>query len=281
MPPLLPSCTPVPSSAIRVDCPGPIVVLTVVTFAFLSTSRQFVSVCGVVERLASTTTSRTGRIDQRALDIDRGRGDGRRRWWWWRSSGYELAERRRARSGVTGGVGRNPLRLETEKETEIPIGKLQDQSAVVKHAVVGGVLPDVALVHVDVVNPVETIRVAELGIDWFVQVLIEFRAECVDLAVGRLALVEIQGQEVLQVVAARAARWRQRSAGVVVSDARSGWPASGSTTQNATFEPPSDCTLTAIRHGWPESSRARTCRCGVDALSSRLYLSGRARSTPY
>ena len=37
---------------------GPIVVLIVVTLAFLSTSRQFVSVCGVVERLASTTTSR-------------------------------------------------------------------------------------------------------------------------------------------------------------------------------------------------------------------------------
>jgi hypothetical protein len=58
---------------------------------------------------------------------------------------------------------------------------------------------------VDVVNPVKTIRVAELGIDRFVQVLIEFRAECLDFAAGHLALVEIQGQEVLQVVAARAA----------------------------------------------------------------------------
>ena len=47
-----------PSSAISVDCPVPIVVLIVVAFAFLSTKRQFVSVCGVVERLAITTTSR-------------------------------------------------------------------------------------------------------------------------------------------------------------------------------------------------------------------------------
>ena len=87
----------------------------------------------------------------------------------------------------------------------ISIGKLQDQSAVVKDAVVAGVLPDVALVHVDVVDAVQTVGVAELGVDRLVQVLIELRAEREDLTAGRLALVEIQRQKVLQVVAARAA----------------------------------------------------------------------------
>jgi hypothetical protein len=131
---------------------------------------------------------RAARIDQRALDIDCGRGDCRR--WRW-CPGKELADRRRAGRGVARGIGRNPLRLETQEETEIPIGKLQDQSAVVKHAVVAAVLTNVTLVHVDVMNAVETVCVAELGIDRLVQVLIKLRAERVDLAAGRLALVEI------------------------------------------------------------------------------------------
>ncbi len=60
-----------------------------------------------------------------------------------------------------------------------------------KHAVVTAVLTNVTLVHVDVMNAVETVRVAELGIDRLVQVPIKLRAERVDLAAGRLALVEI------------------------------------------------------------------------------------------
>jgi hypothetical protein len=44
----------------------------------------------------------------------------------------------RVRRGIADGVGRNPLGLEAQKQTEIPVGKLQDQSAVVKRAVVSG-----------------------------------------------------------------------------------------------------------------------------------------------
>src|SRR4051812_20926039 len=114
---------------------------------------------------------RAARIDQRVLDIDCGRGD----WWRWCPT-KELADRRRAGRGIARGIGRNPLRLEAQEETEIPIGKLQDESAVVKHAVVAAVRTNITLVHVDVMNAVETVRVAELGIDRLVEIPIELRA---------------------------------------------------------------------------------------------------------
>jgi hypothetical protein len=58
---------------------------------------------------------------------------------------------------------------------------------------------------VDVVDAMETIGVAEFDVDRLVQVLVELGAEGVDLAAGILALVEIQRQQILQVVTARAA----------------------------------------------------------------------------
>src|SRR5262249_60079246 len=106
---------------------------------------------------------------------------------------------------------RNRLRLEAKKETQISIGNFQDQSAVVKHAVVAGVRPDVTLVHVDVVNAVETIGVAELDIDRHVQIPIKLCAERINLSASSLALVEIQGQQILQVVTAPGAGRRQRA----------------------------------------------------------------------
>ena len=91
-------------------------------------------------------------------------------------------------------------RLEAEEETEIAIGEREDQPAIVKHAVVPGVLPDVALVQVDVVDAVQPVDVAELDVDRLVQVPVELGAEREDLAAGGLALVEIQRQQILQVV---------------------------------------------------------------------------------
>ena len=112
--------------------------------------------------------------------------------------------------GIAGGIGRDPLGLEPEEETEIAIGEREDESAVVKHAVVPGVRSDIALVEVNVVDAVETVGIAELDVDRLVEVPVELRAERIDLAAGVLALVEIQRQQILQVVAARAARrWQQ------------------------------------------------------------------------
>ena len=157
VPPWLPSCTPVPSSAIRVDCPGPIVVLIVVTFAVL------VHEPPVCERLRDRREARehhdlaahvrTGWIDQRALNIDRGRGDGRRRWWWRKPPAMSWL------SGVAPGAALPAASVgircvwKPRKRPRYRSGNFRIPSAVVKHAVVGGVLPDVALVHVDVVNP--------------------------------------------------------------------------------------------------------------------------------
>ncbi len=59
-----------------------------------------------------------------------------------------------------------------------------------------------------------------------------------------------------------------------------GWAVSGSTNQNATSDPVSDWTLTAMRHAAPPSSRIRIWRCGVASPSSRTQRSGRPRSTP-
>jgi hypothetical protein len=55
-----------------------------------------------------------------------------------------LADRRRAGHGIARNIRRNPLRLEAQKETQISIGKFQDQSAIVKHAVVAGVRPNMS-----------------------------------------------------------------------------------------------------------------------------------------
>ena len=56
---------------------------------------------------------------------------------------------------------------------------------------------DVALIHVDVVHAVQPVGVSELGVDRLVQVAVEFRTECVQFTSGGLALIEIQGQEIL------------------------------------------------------------------------------------
>ena len=99
-----------------------------------------------------------------------------------------------------------------EEETEKPIGEREDEPAIVKHAVVAGVRSDIALVQVNVVDAVEPVEIPELDVDRLVQVLVELGAERVDLAAGGLALVEIQRQQILQVITARAAGWRQRPA---------------------------------------------------------------------
>jgi hypothetical protein len=64
----------------------------------------------------------------------------------------------------------------------------------------------------DVVDAVQTVGVAELHIDRLVEVSIELCPERVDLTAGVLALVEVQREEVLQVVAAGVAGRRQHPA---------------------------------------------------------------------
>ena len=55
----------------------------------------------------------------------------------------------------------------------------------------------------------QAIDVAELGVDGLVEVLIELRAERVHLTAGVLALVEVEREQVLQIVAAGASRRRE------------------------------------------------------------------------
>ena len=78
--------------------------------------------------------------------------------------------------------------------------------------VVAGVGADVALVHVDVVDAVQTVGVAEIDVDRLVQVAVELRPERVHLTAGGLALVEIQAQQILQIVGVGAATGWQRAA---------------------------------------------------------------------
>jgi len=56
----------------------------------------------------------------------------------------DLADGHGTRCGVTGSVGGDALGLKAEEQTEIPIGESEDEPAIVKHAVVPGVRPDVA-----------------------------------------------------------------------------------------------------------------------------------------
>src|SRR4029078_12566366 len=100
--------------------------------------------------------------------------------------------------GVTGSVGGDALGLKAEEQTEIPIGEGEDEPAIVKHAVVPGVRPDISLVQVNVVAAVDPIEISELGVDRLVQVPVELGAERVDFAAGDLALREIQRQQILQ-----------------------------------------------------------------------------------
>ena len=67
-------------------------------------------------------------------------------------------------------------------------------------AVVLGVRTDIGLIEVDAVDAVQAVGVAELGIDRFVQIPVEFGAERVQLAAAGLALLEIQDEQVLQIV---------------------------------------------------------------------------------
>ena len=68
--------------------------------------------------------------------------------------------------------------------------------------------------------PCRPSSVAELDVDRLVQVPIELGAERVELAAGGLALVEVQRQQVLQVVAARVAGRRQHPAELEVEQRR-------------------------------------------------------------
>ena len=171
----------------------------------------------------------------------------------------------------------------------IAIGEREDQAAIVKGAVVVFEVPEVSLVHVDVVDAVQAVGVAELDVDRLVQVLVELRAECEDLAARGLALFEEERQQILKVVGARRAARRQHApiaksnsgaltkssawlalparvvnpCGRPASESSSGCPTSGSTIQNARCDPPFDWTFTAIRHGCPLSSSTRICRCGL------------------
>ena len=108
-----------------------------------------------------------------------------------------------------GGVGRDALRLKGEEYSDVPAGEAQDEPAVVEGAVVGLVVAMIALIHVDVVDAVEPIGVAELRVDVLVQVPGELGAEREDLSARRRALVEVEREQVLEVVGAGGARWRQ------------------------------------------------------------------------
>ena len=88
-----------------------------------------------------------------------------------------------------GGIGLDVLALECQEEPHEAVGESEDEPAVVKDAVVAGVLPDVALIHVDVVDAVQAVGVAELDVDRLVQVPVELCAEREDLAARGLALV--------------------------------------------------------------------------------------------
>ena len=68
---------------------------------------------------------------------------------------------------------------------------------------------DVALIEMDVVYAVQAVGVSELGVDRLVQVPVEFRTECIQFASCGLALIEVKGQQVLQVIGVgAAARWQ-------------------------------------------------------------------------
>ena len=119
--------------------------------------------------------------------------------------------RGRTGRGVAGGVGRHALCLKAQEQSEKTVRKLEDDSAVVEDGVVAGVLADVALIHVNVMNAVQAVEIAELGVDRLVQVLIELGAERVQLAAGSLALIKVERQQVLQIVAVRVAARRQHA----------------------------------------------------------------------
>ena len=82
---------------------------------------------------------------------------------------------------------RNALRLETEEQADVTIREGQEESPVVKDAVVPGVRPDVALVEVDVVDAVQTIGVTELEVDRLVKVPVELRAPGVERGSWRIS----------------------------------------------------------------------------------------------
>lgn len=84
----------------------------------------------------------------------------------------DLADGHGTRCGVTGSVGGDALGLKAEEQTEIPIGESEDEPAIVKHAVVPGVRPDIAMVQVNVVDAVEPIEIS-LGVHRLVQVPVE------------------------------------------------------------------------------------------------------------
>ena len=122
---------------------------------------------------------------------------------------------------------------------------------------------------------VQAVGVSELGVDRLVQVPVEFCAECVQFAAGGLAMIEIQGQQILQIVGVGATTgWQcsaqreveersldvvQRFRGIGRCSCEARWHGGErsqdrmaderSTTQNTTSLPSSDCTFTAIRHG--------------------------------
>ena len=109
----------------------------------------------------------------------------------------DLADGHGTRCGVTGSVGGDALGLKAEEQTEIPIGESEDEPAIVKHAVVAGVRADIALIEMNVMDAVQAVGVSELDVDRFVQIAIELRAEGVDLAARVLALIDVEGEQIL------------------------------------------------------------------------------------
>ncbi len=147
---------------------------------------------------------RTGGIEQGPLQICR---PGGRRTARCRPDQPRQGLRGRRRIAVH--VRRHPLGLEGQQDPDHPVREGEQKTAVVECAVVSGVGADVALVHVDVVNPVQTVRVSEFGVDRLVQIAVELRAEGVELPAGRLALRQVQAQQILQIIGIRTATRRQ------------------------------------------------------------------------
>jgi len=108
----------------------------------------------------------------------------------WRSRGWRRRRWRLSRlDGVAGDIVGVPglrLKLHEGRDPFALIGKMDQEPAVLIHAVVLHELPDVALIHVDVVNTVQAIGVAEVNVDLPVLVLGELRTERVELPTGGL-----------------------------------------------------------------------------------------------
>jgi len=139
-------------------------------------------------RFKARVTAR--RVAQGTLQIDRG-GDHR---WRMRDDPRQRLSAGRRRPGR---VGRDALGLKCQKYPHDAISERQQQSPIAEWAVVVGMGADIALIHADFVHAVQAIGVPELGVDRLVQVPVEFDTECVQFTFRGLALLEIQGEQIL------------------------------------------------------------------------------------